>query len=77
MLVAAVGHGQSAARIKDGLVELGVITWVRHHYMDGMSFDQIGALLGVTKGRISQLHRAAINLLRSRMINRDDFKLER
>lgn len=50
---------------------------IHHHYMNGMSFEQIGALLGVSKGRISQLHRAAIGALRSRMTHSDDFKLER
>lgn len=49
---------------------------LRHHYLSGLNFDQIGALLGVSKGRVSQLHKAAIGLLRKRL-KASDFKLER
>lgn len=50
---------------------------VRRHYFDGMTFDQIGDLLGLTKGRISQLHRAALALLKKRLRRAGDFRLER
>jgi RNA polymerase sigma factor for flagellar operon FliA len=50
---------------------------IRHHYMDGLTFEQIGAVLGLTKGRISQMHQTAIALLRKRLRNGGDFKLER
>ncbi|KGB98681.1 RNA polymerase sigma factor, sigma-70 family protein [Burkholderia cepacia] len=40
---------------------------VRYHYFHGLGFDQIGEILGVTKGRISQLHRAALLDLRERI----------
>lgn len=50
---------------------------IRHHYVSGLTFDQIGAVLGVTKGRVSQLHQASLVLLRKRMRNPDNFKLER
>jgi len=50
---------------------------IRHHYLSGLTFDQIGAVLGLSKGRISQLHQAAIALLRKRLRNAGDFKLER
>ena len=50
---------------------------IRHHYIGGLTFDQIGAVLGLTKGRISQMHQAAIALLRKRLRNAGDFKLER
>lgn len=50
---------------------------IRHHYLGGLTFDQIGAVLGITKGRVSQLHQAALVLLRKRMRNPDNFKLER
>jgi len=52
-------------------------TVIRSHYLTGLNFDQIGALLGVTKGRVSQLHRAAIALLKKRLNRAGDFKLER
>ena len=50
---------------------------IRHHYLSGLNFDQIGVLLGLSKGRISQLHRAAITLLRKRMLQAHHFRLER
>lgn len=50
---------------------------IRQHYGDGLTFDQVGAALGITKGRVSQLHRAAITLLRKRLRNAGDFRLER
>lgn len=50
---------------------------IRRHYFHGMTFDQIGALLGLTKGRISQLHRAALALLKKRLRRAGDFRLER
>lgn len=50
---------------------------IRRHYLEGLGFEQIGAMLGVTKGRVSQIHRAAIALLRKRLRNAGEFKLER
>lgn len=50
---------------------------IRRHYFDGMSFEQIAALLGVTKGRVSQLHKAAMALIRKRLQASRAFKLER
>jgi RNA polymerase sigma factor for flagellar operon FliA len=50
---------------------------IRLHYMDDVNFDQIAALLGLTKGRISQLHKAAMTLLRKRMSGAGGFRLER
>lgn len=50
---------------------------IRHHYLQGMNFDHIGALLGVTKGRVSQIHKSAISGLKARMNRAGDFKLER
>lgn len=40
---------------------------IRRHYMDGLSFEQIGDLLHISKGRVSQLHRSALALLRKRL----------
>jgi RNA polymerase sigma factor FliA len=42
---------------------------IRLHYQDGMPFDQLSQIFGITKGRVSQLHRAAISLLRKRLLN--------
>jgi RNA polymerase sigma factor for flagellar operon FliA len=50
---------------------------LRHHYLDSMTFEQIGALLGLSKGRISQLHRSALGMLRRRLVRSDDFTFER
>jgi RNA polymerase sigma factor for flagellar operon FliA len=46
---------------------------IRHHYMNDLSFDQIGALLGVTKGRVSQLHKSALQRLKERLSSTDGF----
>jgi RNA polymerase sigma factor FliA len=46
---------------------------VRLHYRDGMSFEQLGALFGLTKGRISQLHKSAIALMRKRLLQMGPF----
>ncbi len=47
---------------------------VRHHYINGLTFDQIGSLLGVTRGRVSQIHKAAIERLRARLKPEADFE---
>jgi len=41
-----------------------VLDW---HYLQGHPFDQLAARVGLTKGRISQLHRAALETLRRRL----------
>jgi RNA polymerase sigma factor for flagellar operon FliA len=38
---------------------------IRYHYFHGLGFEQIADILGLTKGRISQLHRAALLELRT------------
>jgi RNA polymerase sigma factor for flagellar operon FliA len=50
---------------------------LRLHYLDEVSFDQIAALLGLTKGRISQLHKAALGLLRKRISGAAGFRLQK
>lgn len=50
---------------------------LRRHYFDGLGFDEIGAVLGVTKGRVSQIHRAALGLLRKRLSQTNSFTLKR
>jgi RNA polymerase sigma factor for flagellar operon FliA len=44
---------------------------IRYHYFHGLGFDQISDILGVTKGRISQLHRAALLELRTKIGDAD------
>jgi RNA polymerase sigma factor FliA len=40
---------------------------VRCHYVQEMSFDAIAAAMGLTKGRVSQIHREALLLLRNEL----------
>lgn len=42
-------------------------TILRQHYEAGISFTQIAALLDLSKGRVSQLHAAALGRLRRRL----------
>lgn len=42
---------------------------VRYHYYQGLSFTEIAELLSLTKGRISQIHRQALQLLREARAN--------
>lgn len=37
---------------------------IRQHYRNGVSFQQIAVLMGLTKGRVSQIHKAALDRLR-------------
>jgi RNA polymerase sigma factor FliA len=37
---------------------------IRYHYLGHLSFERVGDLLGLTKGRISQIHKEAIFMLR-------------
>ncbi len=39
-------------------------TVIRYHYFQRMTVEQIGTLIGVTKGRVSQVHRQALRRLR-------------
>jgi RNA polymerase sigma factor FliA len=42
---------------------------IRYHYFHGLGFEQIADIFGVTKGRISQLHRGALLELRNLLGN--------
>jgi RNA polymerase sigma factor for flagellar operon FliA len=42
---------------------------IRQHYENGVSFTHIAQLLGLSKGRVSQLHTSAIARLRARIGN--------
>jgi RNA polymerase sigma factor for flagellar operon FliA len=50
---------------------------IRHHYLEGLTIEQVAALMGLSKGRVSQLHRTAILTLKRRLARAGDFKLER
>ena len=39
-------------------------TVVRYHYLQDHSFEEIASLMGVTRGRVSQVHRQALEALR-------------
>jgi RNA polymerase sigma factor for flagellar operon FliA len=52
-------------------------TILMQHYLNGMSFEQVASLFGISKGRVSQLHRVSLLSLRKRMIARGHFRLER
>lgn len=57
---------ERVAAAVEGLSEREQIV-VRSHYEGEMRFEEISELLGVTKGRISQLHRSALKTLRKRL----------
>jgi RNA polymerase sigma factor for flagellar operon FliA len=38
---------------------------IRNHYFHAMSFEDIATLFGVTKGRVSQLHKRALTMIRT------------
>jgi RNA polymerase sigma factor for flagellar operon FliA len=42
-------------------------TVIRQHYDNGLSFAAVADLLGLSRGRISQLHRSALERLRKRL----------
>ena len=50
---------------------------IEHHYMRGLAFDQLTSVMNLSKGRISQLHRSALALLRQRLSAARHFSLER
>jgi RNA polymerase sigma factor FliA len=49
---------------------------IRMHYLEGLGFEEIGKVFDLTKGRISQIHKAAIALLRKRLLKAGKFRLE-
>jgi RNA polymerase sigma factor for flagellar operon FliA len=40
---------------------------IKYHYLNQFPFTQIADTMGITKGRVSQLHRSALDLLRASM----------
>ncbi|WP_322026127.1 sigma-70 family RNA polymerase sigma factor [Burkholderia sp. BCC1977] len=58
---------QTKTRLNDAIADLPdrERKIVQHHYFHGLTFDQIGDILDLTKGRVSQMHRAALAKLRN------------
>ncbi|MDE2597818.1 MAG: sigma-70 family RNA polymerase sigma factor [Sphingomonadales bacterium] len=48
---------------------------IRHHYIEGLPFDHLARMMGLSKGRISQIHKAALGLLRKRLSGKGHFRL--
>jgi RNA polymerase sigma factor for flagellar operon FliA len=51
-------------------------TIIRRHYFDGMQFSAIAELVGLSKGRVSQLHARALADLRKRYRRKGALNLE-
>jgi RNA polymerase sigma factor for flagellar operon FliA len=49
---------------------------IKYHYLGQMTFDDIGTILGVTKGRVSQIHKEALTLLRTALKELDKLQIE-
>lgn len=52
-------------------------TIIRQHYLEGLDFEHIATQLNLSKGRVSQLHKAALGVLRRRLRGAHDFVLQR
>lgn len=50
---------------------------IRYHYLEGLSFEQISKAFGLTKGRISQIHKSALKSLKDELYSTPAFKLEK
>lgn len=50
---------------------------IRGHYFQGLDFERLALLLGVSKGRVSQLHRTALVKLAKGMSSQPKFLLKR
>ncbi|WP_425999042.1 sigma-70 family RNA polymerase sigma factor [Caulobacter sp. DWR1-3-2b1] len=46
---------------------------VRGHYLDGVDFESLARLLQISKGRVSQLHKAALGRIRAQLARADVF----
>lgn len=49
----------------------------RYHYLKGLSFDQICQIMKLSKGRISQIHRSSLKILRESLYRRGEFFYEK
>ncbi|HEY9218634.1 MAG TPA: sigma-70 family RNA polymerase sigma factor [Phenylobacterium sp.] len=50
---------------------------IRQHYFQGVPFEEIATLLGLSKGRVSQLHRGAIDRVREALQRAPNFEVRR
>lgn len=48
---------------------------LRLHYEDGLAFEQVGQVLGVSKSRVSQLHKEVLTSLRKRLRSQGHFSI--
>lgn len=74
--LAAVEHHELGVALKDSLLELGERerAVLLAHYFRQVPFQEIAKMQGVTKGRISQIHKSALlNLRRVLAERRQDF----
>lgn len=46
---------------------------IRYHYYQGLAFEQIAQLMQISKGRVSQLHRMALQSIREVLQHQRDF----
>lgn len=60
---------QTELALRDAIEELPATEAfiVRHHYLNGVSFRQIAVVLGLSNGRISQLHGRALGRMQARL----------
>jgi RNA polymerase sigma factor for flagellar operon FliA len=70
---------RTAQRLRDAMESLPERerAILHHHYEEGLTFEAIGALLRISKGRVSQVHAAALALLRKRLKGAGEFRIER
>jgi len=50
-------------------------TVIRYHYLQEVPFSEIAALLGLTKGRIAQIHKQALGRLRTALQSKERLDL--
>jgi RNA polymerase sigma factor for flagellar operon FliA len=58
---------QRALEREIGRLSQAEATVIRQHYLNGLSFAQVADLMALSRGRISQLHSAALAKLRKRL----------
>jgi len=73
-----VAWNQTVTRLANELALLGERERriLQHHYVEGLTFGMIAALIGLSKARVSQLHQAALATLRERLFPRQKFYLK-
>jgi len=76
-LYETVAWRQSKQRLHGLLEELPVRERkvIGYHYIHGLAFEQVALLLGLSKGRVSQLHRRGLALMRERLGSVQNYSL--